>query len=235
MNETVFFLHLLIAGLMLLVAARMGRSAVTCFVVICTLLMNIAVMKQMTLFGLDVTGGNVLFASVFLANDILNEHYGRKEARKVVFLGFGSGLSVVILMQFVLWYVPNSYDEAQAHLLYFFNFGGYGRIVAASMVSYLLSQLLDTQLYHLFRTWTGTKRQLWLRCNASTWISQAFDTVFFTTAALTGSVIQSWAEWYQAVLFAFIIKVVVAALNTPFLYLTTMPGLVPPRSRRSAL
>jgi uncharacterized integral membrane protein (TIGR00697 family) len=236
-NEWIFFLHILASGSILLLAARLGRTALTVMVVVCTILMNITVMKQMTLFGLSVTGGNVLFATVFLANDVLNEHFGRRAARSAVYAGFASGLLVIVLMSFELWYAPNPAggiepDSAQPHMAYFFGFSSYARIVTASMISYLLSQLLDTQIYHLIRARTGTRRLLWLRSNASTWISQAFDTVFFTTVGLTGAYINNWNAWWQAVLFAYILKAGCAVLDTPFLYLTTWPALLPAGSQR---
>lgn len=234
-NELVFLLHLLVCGGLLLVAARAGRTWLTTAVIVCALLMNVVVMKQVTVFGLAVTGGNVLYATLFLANDILNEHYGKKAARAAVYVGFAASLAVVVVMQFELQYVPNQFDDAQSHLAYFFSGSAYPRIVAASMASYLLSQLLNTQVYHFIRRLTGAGRLLWLRSNASTWISQAIDTVFFTTAGLTGpnSVISSWAEWRDAVLFAYLIKIAVAIGDTPFLYLTTWRRLTPPGSQRS--
>lgn len=235
-NEVIFFLHLLVAGVILLFAARLGRMWLTALVVTCTLLMNIAVFKQMTLFGLAVTGGNVLFATVFLANDVLNEHFSKRAARAAVFTGFAAGIAVVALMQFVLWYTPNKYDDANGHLAYFFNVGAFPRIIVASMLSYLIAQLLDTQLYQFFRRLTGKQRLLWFRSNASTWLSQAFDTVFFTTVGLTGynGIIHTWVEWRDAVIFAYIIKIVVAAAQTPFLYLTTWKPLVPSGSQRGS-
>lgn len=231
-NEWLFVCHLLVAGGMLLVVGRFGRAWLVAVVVTCTVLMNIAVMKQMTLFSLPVTGGNVLFATVFLANDVINEHFGRRAARSAVLIGFASGLIVLVMMQFVLAYKPNEFDTGDPHIAFLFNARAYPRIVAASMVSYLLAQLLDTQIYHFIRRRTGENRLLWLRSNASTWVSQAFDTVFFTTAALVGTVIQSWNEWFGAVVFAYLIKIGVAAAQTGFLYLTTWAPFRPNGSCR---
>ncbi len=231
-NEAVFFLHVLAAGVILLGAAKLGRTWLTSLIVVCTVLMNIAVAKQMTLFGLQVTGGNVLFATVFLANDVLNEHFGLQAARRAVLTGFAAGLVTVVMMQFVLAYKPDANDTSQPHLLYFFNVRAFPRIVIVSMISYLLAQLLDTQLYRMIRRATGRDRLLWLRSNASTWISQAFDTVFFTTAALVGTFIHTWQHWLGAVVFAYIIKITVAAVDTSFLYLTTWGPLIPAKSHR---
>ena len=87
-NESLFFLHAVVGGVALLAAARLGRLYVVGAIVTCTILMNIAVQKQMSLFGMTVTGGNVLFGLVFLGVDILNEHYGKRVARNAVFVGF---------------------------------------------------------------------------------------------------------------------------------------------------
>ena len=236
-NELLFLLHLLVAGAILLAAGRLGATGVTMLIVICGIAMNIAVQKQMTLFGLLVTGGNVEFATVFLANDVLNEHYGPRAARRAIWLSFAANLAMVVLMQFVLAYRPHVEDAAQPHLYALFNAAAYPRVVVASMVSYLVSQLLDTTLYQAIRRRTGPHRLLWLRSNVSTWVSQAFDTAFFTTAALTGpaawgGVISSWHEWWNAVVFAFLVKILVAALDTPFLYLSTLRALTPAGSTR---
>ncbi len=231
-NEALLLTHLAVSGAILLITARFGRAWLTAFIVVCTLLMNLAVQKSMTVFGMPITGGNVLFATVFLANDVLNEHFGRKAARQAVLIGFSSGLIVVVMMQIILRYAVNEYDLAQSHLEFLFDIRAYPRIVAASMVSYLLAQLLDVSMYQWIHAKTGTNHMLWLRSNASTWVSQAFDTVFFTTAGLVGTVIRSWDAWFSAILFAYVIKILLAALDTGFLYLTTLKPLLPSGSIR---
>ncbi len=241
-NEAIFLAHLVCAGLVLLLAGRLGRTWLVALIVVCTILMNIAVNKTITLFGLEVTGGNVLFATVFLANDVLNEHFGKQAARQGVLIGFGAGLVVVVMMQFVLWYAPNAYDAAQEPMRFFFGVASFPRIVIASMVSYLLAQVLDIQVYQAIRRWSGGTRLLWLRSNASTWLAQAFDTVFFTTAGITAlpalglveAPIRGWSMWWQAVVFAYVIKIGAAAFDTGFLYLTTWRPLIPPGSQHQA-
>lgn len=225
-NEFLFLLHAVAGGVALLIAARLGRAYVIGAIVTCTILMNIAVQKQMTLFGMTVTGGNVLFGSVFLGVDILNEHYGKRVARQAVWIGFATSILVVVMMQFVLRYTPLHDDPAQEPMQYFFNATAYPRIVLASMCSYLLSQLLDVQIYQALHKKTG-EGKLWLRTNASTWLAQAFDTMFFTFAGLWGTVITTWPEFRDAVLFAYLIKITVALIDTPFLYLTKCGRLQP--------
>jgi hypothetical protein len=56
--------------------------------------------------------------------------------------------------------------------------------------------------------------------------------MFFTTAALVGTFVHTWEHWLGAVLFAYLIKIAVAAVDTGFLYLTTWGPLIPARSQR---
>ncbi|MBU2235509.1 queuosine precursor transporter [Patescibacteria group bacterium] len=62
---------------------------------------------------------------------------------------------------------------------------------------------------------TGSKH-LWLRNNGSTWASQAIDSVVFTLIAFWGVFPDIW----QIILFTYIIKIIVAAIDTPFIYLS---------------
>lgn len=233
-NELKFFAHVIAAFAVLIVAARLGRAWLIAMIVTYTILMNLSVQMQLGLFGLPVTGGNVLYSAVFLASDVLSEHYGRREALRAVRIGFGASVAVVLMTAFELWYTPLPADSAMPHLRFFFDVSRYPRIVGASMLSYLLAQTIDVALYDRLRRALGANRLIWVRNNVSTLVSQAFDTVFFTTVGLAGTVVKTWDEWIGAVVFAYIVKVVAALLDTPFLYLTTWGRLMPPGSRRAA-
>ena len=53
-----------------------------------TIIANIQVIKTVHIFGISATLGNVMFASIYLATDILNDIYGRKVAKRAVWLVF---------------------------------------------------------------------------------------------------------------------------------------------------
>ena len=57
-----------------------------------------------------------MFASIYLATDILNDIYGRKQARKAVWLGFSSVIVMVILLQCSLAFIPAQEDISQERL-----------------------------------------------------------------------------------------------------------------------
>ncbi len=226
-NALLYLTQTLVTLLLVLVCFRLGRAWLTGYVAMAAVLMNLLVMKQMRLFGLDATGGNVLYASIFLATDLLAEHWGTRDARRAVRIGFLGGLLFLVSTQFILRYaplpvdpaVPGSGDFAQPHMEALFGF--LPRIVLGSLTAYLLSQHLDVWLFERIRQRTGG-RHLWLRNNGSTWISQAVDTVVFYGIAFYGIF-----PIAAPILFTWLLKIVVAAIDTPFIYLSHR--LVPAR------
>lgn len=77
MNNILLFLGLILAfsGL-LLIKKLFGATGIIGYMGIATILANIMICKNVTLFGMSATLGNVMFASNFLATDILTECYG---------------------------------------------------------------------------------------------------------------------------------------------------------------
>lgn len=215
MNETLWIIFALVDLCMVLVVYRMfGRVGLFGLMVFNLLLCNIQVLKTVELFGLTTTLGNVLYASVFLATDLLSEFYGKKEARKGVLLGFVALVMMVAYMQIALYFKPAPDDFAQPHLAALFGF--LPRIALASMVAYLISQMHDVWAFHAIKERTGSKL-LWLRNNASTMVSQLLDSVIFCIIAFWGMF--PIEVFWEIMLSTYIIKVAVAALDTPFIYL----------------
>jgi len=215
MNETLWIIFALVDLCMVLAVYRFfGRVGLFGLMVFNLLLCNIQVLKTVELFGLTTTLGNILYASVFLATDLLGEFYGKKEARKGVLLGFVTLLMMVGYMQIALYFQPSADDFAQPHLQALFGF--MPRIALASMVAYLVSQLHDVWAYHAIRQRTG-ERMLWLRNNASTMISQFLDSAIFCFIAFWGMF--PVEVFWEILISTYVIKVAVAALDTPFIYI----------------
>lgn len=215
MNELLWISFALADLCMVLVVFRLfGRVGLFGLLVFNLMLCNIQVLKTVELFGLTTTLGNVLYASVFLATDLLSEFYGKKEAKKGVLLGFVALVMMVGYMQIALYFRPAADDFAQPHLAALFGF--MPRIALASMVAYLVSQLHDVWAFHAIRERTGG-RLLWLRNNASTMVSQLLDSAIFCAIAFWG--LFPVNVFLEILLSTYVIKIVVAGLDTPFIYL----------------
>lgn len=212
-----FILQSLVSLAFVLVAFKLGKKWLIALAAVNAVLMNIFVTKQMMLFGMAATGGNVLYASVFLSTDILAEHYGKKVAFKAVRIGFFASVFFLVMSQFILMYTPAEWDFAHGSLATLFTLAP--RIVAASMAAYLLSQHLDVFLFEKIKKQTGGKL-LWLRNNLSTFTSQGIDSIVFVLLAFYG--VAGFENIWQIILFTWLVKIVVAALDTPFIYLSKM-------------
>ncbi|RKX97632.1 MAG: VUT family protein, partial [Spirochaetes bacterium] len=102
------------------------------------------------------------------------------------------------------------------------------RIVGASMLAYLISQNFDVFFYGMIKRLAP--RHLWLRNNGSTWCSQAIDTIVFCTAAFIG--MYESQVILGIIASTYILKIVVAAIDTPFIYLSRLivklrPSILP--------
>ncbi|CEG22666.1 Inner membrane protein YhhQ [Planococcus massiliensis] len=201
--------------LLLLMYKFFGKTGLFAWVAMSTVLANIQVTKTIEIIGLTATLGNSLYASTFLATDILNEKYGKKEAKKAVWLGFSSLLIMVIVMQLGLKFIPAESDIADGSLQTIF--GLIPQIAIASMVAYLASQHLDVIIFSAIRKLFPKDSQLWIRINGSTLISQLFDTMIFTSIAFYG--VFPFDVWIQIFLSTYILKFVVSVMSTPFGYI----------------
>ncbi|MEQ6376070.1 queuosine precursor transporter [Bacillaceae bacterium S4-13-56] len=215
-NELWGLLYAIVSFSLLLVSLRIfGKSGILVWIAFATILANIQVLKTVELFGLTATLGNVLYGSSFLATDILNERYGEKEAKKAVWLGFFSLGMMIITMQFGLRFIPHSEDFAQGSLETIF--GLVPRIALGSLIAYIISQYFDVWVYSKIKAMIPSDRLLWVRNNVSTMISQLLDTTIFCTIAFLGT--YPMETWIQIFITTYVLKFLVAALDTPFLYI----------------
>ncbi len=190
-----------------------GKIGIYALIVFDLLLCNIQVLKIVNLFGLTTTLGNVLYAGVFLATDILSECYGKKAAARGVQLGFATLIMGALYMQIALLFTPGPEDFIQPHLEAVF--GIFPRVIVGSLAAYLVSQHHDVWAFHFWRKRTKGK-MLWLRNNASTLVSQLLDTLIFCSIAFIG--VFPLRDVIEICISTYIIKALVALLDTPFIY-----------------
>ncbi len=232
-NEWIFLITVLIyLGSVLALYKLFGRNGLYIFAVFGTLLGNIAVCKCIDLFGFSTTAGNVLYASTFLITDILSEKYGKKAASRAVAYSFSIMLLWMLGTQLILLFTPNASDYINGSLQVVF--GLVPRITLASLAGFLCSQNLDVFLYHFIWEKTGnTRARLWMRNNGSTLISQAVDTVIFTTLAFWG--VYPGNVFLSIMITTYVFKAVVALLDTPFMYLARRIEPIPEKKEQAVV
>ncbi|WP_340007336.1 queuosine precursor transporter [Paenibacillus sp. FSL K6-0276] len=193
-----------------------GKSGMYAWVGIATVIANIQVAKTIAMpFDIVMTLGNTMYVTLYMTSDLLNEKYGRAEARKAVWFGFFTLLMTTVIMQMVLVFKPQETDIAQSSLETIF--GLMPRLALGSLTAYFISQFLDVRLYSWIRKYYSTSSQLWVRSNGSTMISSFVDTLIFCTIAFTG--MYNWSVWLEILLTTYLAKFLLTAVGTPILYI----------------
>ncbi len=212
-NELLWLLFILVNFAFITLSYKLfGKKGLYAWIAIAAILANVQVLKTVELFGMVSTLGNIMYGTSFLATDILNEKYGRKAALNGVFIGLFTLVVTAILMTISLWFIPDATDFIQDSLVSIFSI--IPRITFASIVAYFLSQLHDTWAYDRLKK---VNKHIWFRNNVSTAISQAIDTIVFTTIAFYG--VFEMPVFWSIMLTTYVLKFVVAVCDTPFIYI----------------
>ena len=218
-NEQLWLVMLVLNFVVILGVYRFfGRSGLYAWLPISVIIANLQVLKTVELFGITASLGNIVYATSFLATDILSENYGKKDAARAVGIGFVALLSLTLMMSLALLFDPSPIDFAQESMANLFTL--LPRIAAAGFIAYLVSQVHDVWIYALLKKRRPQRRWIWLRINLSTMISQAIDSVIFVTIAFAGVVPRR--EFLQIVLSTYLLKWLVAAADTPLVYLAAL-------------
>jgi len=236
-TEVVWFIMLILCFLSILVFLRLfGYVGLYVYSAIAIIAANIQVLKQANFNFFSsinekiipfyepspIALGTILFASTFLCTDILSEYYGKEKARKNVLIGFCSFFLMTILMLVTIGIQPAE-DEwvsmVQESLAILFT--PMTSIFVASMIAYLISQYFDIWFFSYLKT-VSSNKLLWLRNNVSTAISSLIDNTIFSIFAwiiLNPNPFPLSDVIMTFILGVYLLRVFIAILDTPFIYL----------------
>lgn len=223
-NEVLWFILLVVSFAAITLMYRLfGRAGLYVWIGMAIILANVQVAKMIEFFGLVTAMGNIIYGTTFLATDILAEKYGKEAARKGVFVGFFVLIATTAIMQITLAFTPAPEDTLDPALRQIFGF--MPSVTVSSLTAYLISQLHDVWAFHFWKEKTRG-RFLWLRNNASTLVSQLIDNATFTLLFFVVFNPQLFADlgWqgvWEIFITSYVMKFIVAILDTPFIYLAT--------------
>ncbi len=181
----------------------------------------------------NLTAGVIIWPVVFITTDIINEYFGKKGVRKISLL-----TAAFIAYSFIVLYSITELPPAEFWLDInkedndgnFFNidyaflaiFGQGQRIIIASLIAFVIGQLLDVFVFQKLKRITGDKK-IWLRATGSTLVSQFVDSfvvLFFAFYFLVPDSRQ-WpiAQVISVGIINYIYKFIVAIVLTPLIYL----------------
>lgn len=200
---------------MVLMYRCFGKQGLIAWVAIGTIIANIQVIKTVDIFGISATLGNVMFASIYLATDILNDIYGRKVAKRAVWLGFSSTLVMIIVMQMSLHFIPAPEDISQKALSTIFDL--VPRIALGSIIAYIIGQHVDVFIFSMIKKVFQSDKTFIIRAYGSTVLSSIIDTALFVTIAFIGTLPASVV--FEIFITTYVLKLVSTIFNVPFGYI----------------
>jgi uncharacterized integral membrane protein (TIGR00697 family) len=207
MNELIFALQILVLVGALFWAARIGKEALIALCVLLSILANFFVLKQMNLFGWNVTCSDAFAIAGIFGLNMLTQSYGRAVAKKTIWISFFGLLFFAAVSQIHLMYLPSPHDESHAH--FSFLLSSAPRMLIASLLTFLVVQQFDVRLYGFFqKKFSGLSWQA--RSTVCLFISQILDTLLFSILGLYG-IIQ---ELTTMMVVSYLVKCIVIALTS---------------------
>lgn len=213
-NELIFLCHSALVASITLLLLWVGKEGLTAGICLFSILSNLLVTKQINLFGLETITTDVFTIGAVFCLNLIQEHFGKAATKRAITCNFILLISYLFMCKLHLAYQPNSFDIMQPHFEILLS--PMVRITIASIISYLLSQLFDAYVYGRLKV-IFKGRHLVLRNTLTLASSQLLDTIFFTFAALYGTMHNVW----HIIIISYAIKIIVIACSTPFIALST--------------
>lgn len=155
----------------------------------------------------------VIYIFTYPIIDVIVEVYGKEQAKQTVRAGLITQVIALVFISITVALPSASFWQGQASFETILN--GSLRVIAASLISYFISQNLDVYVFDRLKKKHGTKK-LWLRNNASTMVSQLLDTSIFITIAFAGTV--PTAVLLGMIATQYVVKFFATIATTPLVY-----------------
>ena len=231
-SEIASLLMFLVCVLAILAACWYGYGALCAYNALAIVVANIQVLRLGSYLSTPepIALGTVLFATTYLVTDIITEHYGARAARRTILISFVAQLVVSLWMLLCLAHpglhpnvaIDGKVMEQQNQIFksMWLIFVPSIRFFAASLVSYVTTQLIDISLYQWIRQ-RSNDRYLWLRQNASMFVSGFLDNLIFSILAwivLSPNPLSFNTVIISYVLAGCVVRIIVNIMGTPVLY-----------------
>ena len=178
------------------------------------LLSDIASLKITLIAGFSMDAGTFIYPLTFTIRDLIHKRLGIVVARKIIILAAGINLFMALFFHFIAWLPQDpswGLGKEFATIL-----GPVWRIVIASIIAEVFSELADTEIYQFWRSRITNKYQ-WMRVLFSNAVSIPIDSLIFCWGAF-GFLLPHEVVW--SIFFAnVILKGAVTIASLPAIYL----------------
>ena len=187
---------------------------------VATVMANIQVLKLMSFNMLvdPVALGTATFSTIFLANDIITEHFGTDAAKRNIWLSFVTQILVTTTMIISIGFRPVEGNDAHDAISTLFLPAP--RLLIASLMAFVVSQLFNINIFHWLSKLYKEKK-LWLRSNVALMTSELVDNIIFSSLAwviLSPNPVSTSTLIYTYILGTYILRVIFALFSTPIIY-----------------
>lgn len=178
------------------------------------MLSDIASLKIGVVAGFAVDMGTFIYPITFTLRDVVHKTLGKQLARTLIIT---AGLINLFMALYLMWAASVPSDpgwglgEQFSAIL-----APVWRIVLASIVAEIVSELLDTEVYHWWVT-NVTHRFQWLRVLLSNSISVPVDNLIFALGAFAW--VLPWDVVWQIFIFNLLVKYGVTLISLPLIYI----------------
>ncbi|MCA9934865.1 MAG: queuosine precursor transporter [Ardenticatenaceae bacterium] len=188
------------------------------------MLADITSLKIGLVAGLAVDMGTFIYPITFTLRDVVHKLLGKRNAQTLVIT---AGVINLVMAAYLAWTAVVPSDPAWGlGAEYSAILGPLWRIVIASILAEVVSELVDTEVYHWFVT-KITRRYQWARVLVSNSVSVPIDNVIFAIGAFgplpflqNHFLTLPWAVVWQIFIFNLLIKYGVTLVSLPFIYLS---------------
>lgn len=202
MNELLFLAQSLLILCFALGALKLGASALTAWVAIQALIANLFILKQITLFGFEVTASDAYAIGSLLGLNFLQEYFGKEEARRATWICFFFMIFFTVVSQLHLLYQASPADTS--HAAFATILSPAPRLLIASMGVFFIVQQFDLRFFAFLKD-QFPQASFGLRTALALVISQFLDTFLFSFAGLYG-IVHSMAD---IIILSFAVKLAV--------------------------
>lgn len=156
---------------------------------VCLIAANLLETKVIQLGSLTVTAGLLVFPISYIINDCIAEVWGFKKARLIIWSGFVMNFFVVSLGLIAVALPAAPFWDGEEH--FDFVFGMAPRIVAASLMAFLVGSFLNAYVMSKMKVASGG-RHFSARAILSTVVGETADSLIFFPVAFGGII--AWKE-----------------------------------------
>jgi len=177
---------------------------------LCQIIADVTASKMVDLFGIYVPAAVFIYALTFTLRDVVHKQLGKQQA---VFMVLTAGVVNVLMAAYFMLTVALKpapfWGNQEAYNLIL---GVVPRVVGASILAEMVSELIDTEIYHRIKHLAPWKRVL-----GSNAVSLPIDSLIFVLVAFAGTM--PFAALISVVLGQILLKSVITVISIPLIYI----------------